>query len=253
MEVVKMKKFFVLAVAMLMAGSVFAATSTVKNNIVATAAFAGEASFSFVLHEVDGDAVATTLDWTSADAFNMGSTTTWVSADQYAVVAATVTKAGYAVYMNTNKRSQWPALPEGNVKAGLVRVSADGSALGSEFNADYRGYIPVIFSYVPTKQMPTLNVAADGSVTETFDNNQSDRYLSDVEASDYSKNYTTIAALNGPTFFISAKVNGVNTDVQYPSAAVQNNTAYMYFFGGFKDIIGGDKYMATINVIEEVE
>lgn len=252
-----MKKFLVLAVAMLMAGSVFAATTTVKNNIVATAAFAGVANFSFVLHEVDGDAVATTLDWTSADAFVMGGTTTWVSADQYAVVTATVTKAGYAVYMNTDKRSQWSALPQGQVGAGLVRVNADGTALGSDFNPNYRGYIPVIFSYVPTKQMPTLNVAADGSVTETISNTQSDRYLSDVGSATYNKNYTTIAALNGPTFFTSENkgtaTNPQWVDCQYPSASVQNNTAYMYFFGGFKNIIGGDKYMATINVIEEVE
>ncbi len=236
-----MKKFFVLAVAMLMAGSVFAAT-TVKKSIVATAAFEGEATFTFVLKNIATGAVSETLNWTSADAFNMGSTTTWVRADEYAVVAATVTKAGYAVYMNTDNKAANPSLEPNNAGSygGLVNQGQDGG--------EYRGYVPVLFSYVPQEDD---SITFNGSDVVTAE--RSDRYLSDVSTqgdNPYSKNYTTIAALNGPTFFTKTTTGA---DVQYPSNLVQNNTAYMYFFGGFKDIIGGDTYTTTINVIEEVE
>lgn len=253
-----MKKVLSLAVALvatvMLGSTIFAVTTTVKNTIVATAQFTGEAAFSFNLFKLSNDAAATTLDWTSPDAFVMGGTTTWVSADQYAVVAATVTKAGYAVYMNTDNKTSFPTLVanQDGSYGGLVRVTSNGT-LPSDFLADYRGYVPVLFSYTAAKGLPTLNVKADGGVTETITNDQSDRYLSDVRSSTYNKNYTTIAALNGPTFFTSTKINNVDTDVQYPSASVQNNTAYMYFFGGFKNIIGGDKYTTTIKVIEEVE
>ena len=260
MEVVTMKKFLVLAVALLVSSSAWAVTTTVKNTIVATAQFAGEASFTFTLKTVENDLAAEALDW-GADAFVMGGTTTWVAANQYAEVYAKVTKAGYAVYMNTDNKSAFgnnlPANQDGSV-GGLVRVNADGT-LGSQFNGDYRGYIPVIFSYVAEKGLPTLNITNvnTGAVKETVTNDQSDRYLSDVGSTGFNKNYTTIAALNGPTFFTSenkgteAAPNWV--DCQYPSTSVQNNTAYMYFFGGFKNIIGGDKYTTTIKVTEEVE
>ena len=83
-----MKKVLSLVVAALFVSSSAFAATTVKNTIVATAAFAGEASFTFTLKTVNGDAAATTLDWTKADAFNMGEDTVWVMADQYAEVYA---------------------------------------------------------------------------------------------------------------------------------------------------------------------
>lgn len=248
MEVVTMKKLFVLAVALLISSAAWAATT----NFTATASFAGNATFSFQLKNIKGDGNAQSLTWAEADAFVMGGTTTWVAAQQYAVVAATITKANAYVTMYTNNKTgdnadlapnytSWngsTGVAGTETYGGLVRVGGDGGA--------YRGYIPVLFSYVPTKGLPTLTVNASGAVTETISNDQSDRYLSDKSNGGYDANYTVIASLNGPTFFTKEG----NKDVQYPSTSVQNNTAYMYFFGGFKDIVGGDTYTTTVYVEE---
>lgn len=257
-----MKKFLglvaVLAVTAMVSSSVFAATTTVKKTIVASASFSGESSFSFDLFKVSGDTAATTLDWTSPDAFVMGSTVAWVKADQYAKVVAKITKAGYAIYMNTDNKAanpnlepnytEWNADKTGKkgteIYSGLVRSGSNGGA--------YRGYIPVVYSYVPDKNANVKPFDSDGKEIKT--NAQSDTYLSDVSNAKYHKNDTTIAALNGPTFFTKAEDG--TTDVQYPSQTVKDRgdyTAYMYFFGGFKDIVGGDTYTTSIKIVEEVE
>ncbi len=248
-----MKKFFgvlaVLAVTAMISSSVFAAKFT--KSITASATFAGAASISFDLFNVSGDSAATTLEWTNANAFNMGEVPTWIAADQYAKVVANITKANSFVYMYTDNKTTNPNLQPDYTKwqgetpvagtetyGGLVRAGGTGGT--------FRGYIPVLFSYVATKGVPTLNVnSTTGAVTETVTNDQSDRYLSDKSNGEYNQNYTTIAALNGPTFFTK---DTAGADVQYPSTSVKDNTAYMYFFGGFKNIIGGDTYSTTIKV-----
>ena len=244
-----MKKFFSLVVAALfISSSAFAAKFT--KNITASATFAGEATITFDLYNVSDDSTATALNWTSAEAFNMGSTTKWVAADQYAKVVANITKANASVRMYTDNKtgnsSLQPNYTEWNGNQGVVGTESYGGLVRAGGNGGaYRGYVPVLFSYVSTKTQPTLNVnTTTGVVTETVTNDQSDRYLSDISNGGYDANYTVIASLNGPTFF--TKDN--NVDVQYPSSTVQNGTAYMYFFGGFKDIIGGDTYSTTIKV-----
>lgn len=245
-----MKKVLSLVVAVLfVSSSAFAAKFT--KNIVATATFEGDASISFDLFNAD-DTTATTLEWTNSDAFNMGDVTTWVAADQYAKVVANITKANAFVYMYTDNKAANSSLQPNYNKwngnqgvagsetyGGMYRVGGTGGA--------YRGYVPVLFSYVPTKAQPTLDVnTATGEVTETVTADQSDRYILDKSNGGYedNKNYTVIAALNGPTFF----TKDGETNVQNPSTSVQNGTAYMYFFGGFKNIIGGDTYTTTIKI-----
>lgn len=244
-----MKKFLVLAVALMVSSSAFAAKFT--KNITASATFAGDATITFDLFNVSDDSTATALNWTSAEAFNMGSTTKWVAADQYAKVVANITKANASVRMYTDNKTgnsslqpnytEWSGnqgVAGSETYGGLVRVGGNGGA--------YRGYVPVLFSYVPTKTQPTLTVnTTTGEVTAKVTADQSDRYLSDISNGGYDANYTVIASLNGPTFF--TKDEG-GADVQNPSTSVQNGTAYMYFFGGFKDIIGGDTYSTTIKV-----
>ena len=244
-----MKKVLSLVVALFVSSSAFAAT-TVKNTIVATAAFAGEAAFTFTLKTVSGDATATTLDWTSADAFNMEEDTVWVMADQYAEVYAKVTKAGYSVYMNTDNKTANPALEPNYTEwngSGESATPVESSAtyggmyrVGSEGGV-HRGYIPVLFSYVNQKN---ASLTFNGTVATTT--SRADRYLSDVSSASYDKDYTMIASLNGPTFGVDAQTGAWPGDVT-------NNTAYMYFFGGFQNVIGGDTYTTTIKVIEEVE
>lgn len=242
MGVVKMKKFLVLAVALLIGSTAFAATS----QFTATATFAGSADFTFQLKNVNGDANATELKWTSADAFVMGGTTTWVMADQYAVVAATITKANASVKMYTKNKANNNALqPNYNSWSGdtgvtgtetygaLVRAGGTGGP--------YRGYIPVFYSLVPAKN---ASLTFDG--TDVATEARADRALVDQANGEYGNgNYATIASLNGPVFFVK---DTNNNDVQFPSPQVQNNTAYMYFFGGFKDVIGGDTYSTTVYV-----
>jgi len=251
-----MKKFFglvvVLAVTVMVSSSVFAASV----NFTASATFDGTADFTFTLKNVDGNAVAQNLQWTSADAFVMGSTLTWVRADQYAVVAATITKANASVKMYTKNKEANPNLKpnynEWNGDKGvagtetygaLVRALKDGES--EPDSGAYRRYIPVFYSLVPT-QNASITFNGNDVATEA----RADRALVDIANGEYGNgNYATIASLNGPTFFTKDK----GADVQYPSPQVQNNTAYMYFFGGFKDIIGGDTYSTTVYVQQSWE
>lgn len=248
MGVVTMKRFLVLAVALLIGSSVFAAST----NFTASATFAGSADFTFQLKNVSGDSNATELKWTSADAFVMGSTIAWVRADQYAVVAATITKANASVKMYTKNKTAFPSLkPNYNKWSGSTGVAGTetygalvrlvNGQVPSDFVGAYRGYIPVFYSLVPTK-----NASLKFNGTDVATEARADRALVDQANGEYGNgNYATIASLNGPVFFVK---DTAGADVQFPSPQVQNNTAYMYFFGGFKDVIGGDTYSTTVYV-----
>lgn len=246
-----MKKFMSLAVALvatvMLGSTVFAATT----NFTATASFAGAANFSFQLKNVNGDANATNLTWTSADAFVMGSTIAWVRADQYAVVAATITKANASVKMYTKNKEANPDLQpnfnEWNGTTGVAGTETYGALVrATSTGGAYRSYIPVFYSLVPTK-----NANLEFSGTDVATEDRADRALVDTANGEYGNgNYATIASLNGPVFFTK---NEQQQNVQLPSPKVQNNTAYMYFFGGFKDIIGGDTYSTTVYVEEAFE
>lgn len=255
MEVVTMKKFLVLAVALLVSSAAWAANKTTP--YVARAIFAGEASFSFTLKYVDTTKTGTPtmIEWTSADAFNMGSTTTWVRADQYAEVTANITKANANVYMYTDNKTDISESLEPNywkyngttpdptsaTYGGLVRTAGQGTANGGA----YRGYIPVYFSYTNALNS---NITFNGTQRFGEDNvNIYDRPLADKSNAGFVLADNTIASLNGPTFGVDA------TTGAYPGSGLTNNTAYMYFFGGFKQVIGGDEYNTTIYVQEVLE
>ncbi|WP_413853422.1 hypothetical protein [Candidatus Ruminimicrobium bovinum] len=227
-----------LAVLFLFAGLSFAATVSTTTYVgIADFSNSGTVDFSFTLKNVSGDAVASQLNWTSPDAFVGGSTVAWVRADQYAVVAATVTKAGFNVYMyQTNKNSS-------NYKAETPRHNADNSTVYSGLvnpekkGGDFKGYIPVAFSFVGTKN---ANITYDIK-TATVSATRSDKFFMDTADSTYTKDegdymkYTKIAGLVGPVF-------AQGTDGDWTGSDVVNNTAYMYFFGGFANITGGEKY-----------
>ena len=245
-----MKKFMSLAVALvatvMLGSSVFAAST----NFTATATFAGAADFNFQLKNVSGDANAQNLSWTSADAFVMGSTIAWVRADQYAVVAATITKANASVKMYTKNKETNPDLQPNynkwNGSTGVAGTETYGALVrqGGTGGA-YRGYIPVFYSLVPTKN---ASITFNGTDVATED--RADRALVDTQNGEYGTgHYATIASLNGPVFF----TKDGDDEVLYPSPKVTNNTAYMYFFGGFKDIIGGDTYSTTVYVQQSWE
>jgi len=242
-----MKKFLVLVAVLLISGSAFAASTT----FTATATFAGAANFNFQLKNVNGDANAQNLTWTSEDAFVMGSTVAWVRADQYAVVAATITKANASVKMYTKNKEANPQLQPNydswNGDNGVAGTETYGALVRQGgTGGPYRGYIPVFYSLVPTKNA-NLTFNGEDVATEA----RADRALVDVANGAYGNgNYATIASLNGPTFFVKTQQGA---DVQFPSPQVQNNTAYMYFFGGFKDVIGGDTYSTTVYVQQSWE
>ena len=240
-----MKKMLSLAVALvatvMLGSSVFAAVtySTTTYTGIADFTNAGNVAFTFTLKNVSGDATVSdsTIKWTSADAFVTGSTIAWVRADQYAVVAATVTKAGFNVYMfqdNKNNSSDYKATTgrtnADNSKAfsGLVRKGSNGG--------DYRGYIPVAYSFVGTKQANITYSQATSTTSAT----RADRYFGDVSdtnaASSYPKGfgaYTKIASIVGPVFGVDDNTG------DWTGSQVTNHTAYMYFFGGFANVQGG--------------
>jgi len=250
-----MKKLLVLAVALLISSAAWAATTT---NFTATATFAGDATFSFQLKNISNDQNASNLTWAEADAFIMGGTTTWVKAQQYAVVAATITKANASVLMYTDNKTKYgdnldpnfnewvngQGKPGTEAYGGLVR-NVNGQ-LPSDFVGAYRGYIPVLFSMNTQKESTNNVITSTGSQivvgggTTGQPVTRADRFLSEKGNPSYSAGYATIASLNGPTFGYG--------DQGAWGGACTNNTAYMYFFGGFKDIIGGDNYSTTVYV-----
>ena len=249
MEVVTMKKLFVLAVALLISSAAWAADKT----FTATATFAGTATFSFTLKAVSGDATADNLTWTDATAFNMSSTTVaWVKADQYAEVVANITKANANVYMYTKnvadsniadlQPNYWKD-SSGTSHAtygGLVRTEGQGEAKGGE----YRGYVTIYFTYSKAKN---ANITFDGTARFDDTNWIFDRPLADQSNEGFVLADNTIASLNGPTFGVDAKTG------PYSAPGLTNNTAYMYFFGGFSNIIGGDKYSTKVYIDEEIQ
>lgn len=238
-----MKKVLSLVVAVLfVSSSAFAAKFT--KSITATATFEGNATISFDLFKVADDSAATSLNWTNANAFNMGDETVWVAADEYAKVVANITKANASVYMYTDNKNATTGNPNlepnywkwnGNTPdptsatyGGLVNQGQDGGLS--------RGYIPVYFTYSNTKD---ASVAYNG--TQRYETNVADRPLADKSNAGYTDKDNTIASLNGPTFGVDA------TDGPWQGNCT-DNTAYMYFVGGFQKIIGGDTYSTIIHV-----
>ena len=240
-----------LAVLFLFAGLSFATVSTTTYTGIADFSNSGTIDFSFTLKNVSGDAVASQLAWTSADAFVTTTTVKWVRADQYAEVKAKVTKAGFNVYMyQTNKKSS-------AYKANDPRHNADNSTVYSglvnkdNHGGDYKGYIPVAFSFVSTKNASITYDINTATVTAT----RSDKFFMDESDSTYTKDsadgkymqYTRIASLVGPVF-------GQGQYGDWTGEGIQNNTAYMYFFGGFSNITGGEVYGTDqLHVIQVTE
>lgn len=238
-----MKKVLSLAVALvvtvMLGSSIFAAIETKTVTAKADFTNSGQADFSFTIKKVSDDSVATEITWTSPDAFVVGGTTTWVRADHYAVVAATITKAGQQVYMfqtNTSNSSQFKATtPRSNadgtkVYSGLVNQATHGG--------DFQGYVPVAFSLVGTKNK---DITYDMN-TSTVSATRADKFLTDKAdkkadgtTSNFDAEYARIASLAGPVFGQGEYGDWTGTDVV-------NHTAYMYFFGGFANIVGGDVY-----------
>lgn len=234
----------VLACVAMISSKAFAVTYS-TSTYTATANFtnSGSAAFSFNLFKVSGNASSSAIGWTSTEAFNTSATDKWVRADEYAVVAATVTKAGYGVYMYTANKSA--AAP---YKATTPRTNADGTKVYSGLvrsgsnGGENRGYIPVAYSFFGTKQpAPTFNGTATTSETraDRFITDVSDRTASGSDGSNFKWNYAKIAGLVGPVFGVD------DTTGDWTGSAVTNHTAYMYFFGDFKNIIGGDVYSTT--------
>lgn len=248
-----MKKLFVLAVAMLMAGSAFAAAGITKYTGIASFVNSGSADFTFQLKNVTNDQDATQIAWTSPTAFNTTATDRWVRADQYAVVAATFTKAGVNVYMyqtNGESTSEYkavePRINGDNTKpiSGLVRAGSNGGAS--------RGYVPLAYSFVPTKNASITFDGNEGTGTSARANRffvDAGDKKADGTTSNFNKNYALIASLCGPVFGPFDK----NGNLQpWGSDDTVDNTAYMYFFGNFTNIVGGDIYGTDQIVIEQV-
>lgn len=260
-----MKKFMSLAVALVAAVVVSSSAFAASTQFTARATFAGAASFSFTLKNISGDATATDLTWAEADAFNMTGTDSWVRALQYAEVVANITKANASVKMYTDNKGTWSNIEpnyndwegEGDNAHGVVGTEAygglvrnDNGNLPADFVGAHRGYIPLLYSMNTEKNASITSDGSEGTKSEDANHNptRADRFLADVSNGGYGDgSYAIIASLNGPTFGVD------NTTGAYSSKAVTNNTAYMYFFGNFKNIIGGDTYSTTVKVQQSWE
>ncbi len=254
MGVVKMKKFLgLLAAVLLVSGSAYAASSMSTYKGIADFSNSGQALFSFTLKAVSNDAAVSdnTIRWTSADAFNTESADKWVRADHYAVVAATVTKAGFNVYMyQTNGQST-------DYKATSPRTNADGSKPVSGLvntrtkGGDFQGFAPLAYSFVPTKNKTITFDGTEGTPSDS----RANRFFVDSGdkkadgSSNFDRNYALIASLCGPVF---GPFDAQGAVKPWCSNDVVNHTAYMYFFGNFHDIVGGDIYGTDQIKIEQV-
>ena len=251
----KFRSLVIAFVAMLVLGGSAFAVNVTTNTFSGLADFSGSgaAQFSFTLKNVTGNATATTINWSTTTAFNTTGNDRWVRAEQYAVVAATVTKAGFNVYMyqtNGNSTVYRSTIPRTSVSSrtisGTVIYSTTSAYSGlvrrGSYGGEHRGYIAIAYSFVPNIQ---TNITYDQR-TATTSAIRADRFLIDVEDKDKNSgtalyptgrvNYSMIASICGPVFDVDA-VNG-----PWCGNTVANNTAYMYFFGNFKNIVGGDVY-----------
>ena len=68
-------------------------------------------------------------------------------------------------------------------------------------------------------------------------------------SSNFNKDYALIASLCGPVF---GPFDAQGAVKPWCSNDVVNHTAYMYFFGNFHDIVGGDVYGTDQIKIEQV-
>ena len=252
--------FAFIATVVLGGGSAFAVTvATTTFTGLANFSGSGSISFSFTLKNVSNNQAVNnkTINWSTSTAWNTTKNDSWVRAEQYAVVAATVTKAGFNVYMyQTNGKSNvyQSTIPRTSVSsstiAGRVVYSTtsvySGLVRQGSYGGEHRGYIPIAYSFVPSVNASiTYN-----QQTATTSATRADRFL--IDAQDKDKNsgtplyptgrvdYSMIASVCGPVFDVDAD-NGpwCGGTVVNP---VVNHTAYMYFFGNFKNIIGGDVY-----------
>jgi len=246
-----MKKLFVLAVAMLISSVAFAAAGITRYTGIASFENSGEALFSFQLKNVSNNQSADQIEWTSPTAFNTTATDRWVRADQYAVVAATFTKAGVNVYMyqtngnSTEYKAVEPRVNGDGTKpiSGLVRKGSNGGAS--------RGYVPLAYSFVPTKNASITFDGTEGLPTD----DRANRFFVDSGdkkadgSANFNKNYALIASTCGPVF---GPFDANGNLAPWCSQTATDNTAYMYFFGNFHDIVGGDIFGTDQIVIEQV-
>jgi len=255
-----------LAVLFLFAGLVSAADNvkglgTYKGEVNFTGA--GYFEFDFVL-----SGGGTTISWststiatssapTTLTVFNETGYDAWAVADQYATVKAKGSKANFYVYMyQSNKEGS-------DYKATTPRTNADGEQVYSGLvnkgtgGGEYRGYVPLAFSLVPSQKA----AKTDGHVYDiTFDgvegvptDDRANRFFLDKSNSKFKQNYTIIAAGNcyGPVFGPFDKDGNL---APWTSNKIQNNTAYMYFFGNFKNIQDGDVFGTDkINIQTEIQ
>lgn len=257
-----------LAVLFLFAGLSFASTnypSSFKG--IADFRNSGTVDFSFTVKNVSDDVVVSPIkvSWEKSIADEntlkamMADDVTWVRADQYAVVAATVTKAGFNVYMyQTNTEDS-----EYKASVDKARTNADGSKVCSGLvNADLqtgangvtgdnRGYIPVAYSMVGTKNKNIEFVFDGDQHKEETSGARADRFFKDRADSDWPTengkkvdyySYTKIASIIGPVYGVDATNgdwNGKKKDKDGKGGDLIDNTAYMYFFGGFSKVNAG--------------
>ena len=221
----KFRSLVIAFVAMIvLGGSAFAVEVTTTTFIgVADFSSSGVAQFSFTLKNVAGNATALRINWSTTTAFNTTDTDRWVRADQYAVVAATVTKAGFNVYMyqtNGNSTVYQSTIPRTSVSSrtisGTVIYSTTSVYSGLVRQGSYggeRGYIPIAYSFVPNIQ---TTITYDQK-TATTSATRADRFLIDVKDKDKNSgtalyptgrvDYSMIASVCGPVFDVDA-VNG---------------------------------------------
>jgi hypothetical protein len=241
-----MKRLFnlvaVLAVTVLLNSSAFAAVSLVRS-AVANFSSVGEISFSLDLKYIADDSDASVIDWDVANIPLTVEATNWTTSTVYAVLSATVTTVGSAVYMyqdnvkSTVYKSTAPrgaydgTIRKGDVYSGMVNKATQGG--------DYRGYVPMVFTSTTTKTTPSYGTDPE-DVAGT-------RYF--IDKSDYNfaaqTNYITVANTGG-------LVGGVTAEG--PCWNMGSNTGYMYFGGKFDNILGGDEYGTDqIKVVSMIE
>lgn len=232
----------VMACVVFFSSMAFASTDTVKTiNASANFASSGEVYISFNLKNLTDDSTATAITWDpSAVTLNSG-TETWKTAQQYAVMVASVTKTSGAIYIYQDNKSNSsdyiatnPRTNGDGTKAfsGLVRSGSGGG--------ESRGYIPLSYTMSASKLSSSYEYVVSSGTARYF-SDKSD-LKSDGSTSNFNTAYITIANIDG---FVAGVTGETGT---YGLDGVTDDTAYMYFGAGFKDVQGGDIYQ-TENIL----
>lgn len=243
-----MKKFLVLAVALLVSSSVFAATTiTTKATFTASVSFIGDVSFAAALASGSG----TALTWNTEGITLDSSSSQWKQTTTTIKMTKSIGQANAKVYMYQDNKATGSGVNQDyvattgrtesgkKVYSGLVKSGTGGGdpAYDGQTLLDM-SYLPMAY-YISTSASETLDFS---NVEKSGDPNYGYRYFVD------KSNEAVVDGSTKPGYYTVANVNGYIKDVDQnsnPEAIANTATVadgYVYIAANFMKVKPGFSY-----------